>query len=73
MPFMYFILLARRLASEDETCCQIKDITLTSCVGTILFPLLLYLAQGDIKRRKIILVLYDQKWNMSAYKICFLL
>jgi hypothetical protein len=47
---VYFILLAWRWTSEVETCCEIKDITFTSCYESTLFPSLLYLTQRDDKR-----------------------
>lgn len=50
VSFVYFILLAWRWTSEVETCCEIKDITFTSCVEGSLFPSLLYLTQRDDKR-----------------------
>jgi hypothetical protein len=42
IPFMYFILQAWRWPSEVVTCCQIKDIKLTSSVNGSLFLMLLY-------------------------------
>jgi hypothetical protein len=37
VPFMYFILVDWRRPSEVETCCRIKDLTLTICVDDNFF------------------------------------
>ena len=71
IPFMYFILLAWRWPSEVETWCQIKDITCTGCADGIWFLLLLYRKQRGYKRKKKkrLLVLYDQKWSTCLLAI----
>ena len=47
--FIFNLATCFDLWPEVETCCQIKDITLTSCADVNLFPSLLYLTQRDDK------------------------
>ena len=48
---VYFKLLAWICPSELKIFCQIRDIRLTGCAGSNLFPLLLYHTQLDDKRK----------------------